>query len=133
MDEDLSIAEVAQRTGLTAHTLRYYERIGLLAPLPRGGNGHRRYGEHHLAWIRLLTRLRATGMPIATVSRYAELVRAGTATTADRKDLLIAHRAQVVVRIAQLQEDLALIDYKIDSYDQISDTTVGASAAGRDE
>ncbi len=132
MDEGLTIAEVAKRTALTAHTLRYYERVGLLAPLPRGGNGYRRYGERDLAWIRLLTRLRATGMPIATMRRYAELARAGSATAADRKELLCAHRAQVADRIAQLQEDLALIDYKIDSYDQITETTVRAAAAGRD-
>lgn len=119
MDDGLSIAEVATRTGLTAHTLRYYERAGLLAAPGRYPNGHRRYTERDLAWLTLLTRLRATGMPIAEVRRYAELARAGTSTSAERRRLLAAHRAGVAAHIVQLEDDLALIDHKIQSYEQI--------------
>ena len=74
---ELTIGEVAERTGLTRHTLRYYERDGLMLGVDRGGSGHRRYSEHDLGWIELITKLRATGMPIREVRRYAELVRAG--------------------------------------------------------
>jgi DNA-binding transcriptional MerR regulator len=120
MDEGLTIAEASARSGLSAHTLRYYERANLLLhPPPRSGNGHRRYTEDDLYWLRLLTRLRATGMPIADVRRYAQLARAGGHTAAERRDLLLAHRAEVTARIEQLHEDLALIDYKIETYDKL--------------
>jgi DNA-binding transcriptional MerR regulator len=119
MDEGFTIAEVAAETGLTAHTLRYYERAGLLEPPRRGGNGHRRYTCQDLGRIRMLTRLRDTGMPIAEVRRYFELVRAGERTASDRRRLLLDHRASVAAHITRLQEDLALIDYKIESYEEI--------------
>ncbi len=118
--EAFTIAEAATRTGLSTHTLRYYERIGALREPPeRAPSGHRRYTERDLSWIALLTRLRATGMPIATMLRYAELARRGTATTAERKALLLAHRAEVASRVEQLHADLAMIDHKIEIYDEI--------------
>ncbi|MEV7803145.1 MerR family transcriptional regulator [Microbispora sp. NPDC088329] len=117
MDEGMTIAQVAQRTGLTAHTLRYYERAGLmLEPPPRGDNGHRRYTERDADWIALLTRLRASGMSIAAMRRYAELARRGQGTYAARKELLEAHRAEVIAKIEQLRSDLETVDYKIDLY-----------------
>src|SRR4051812_41032793 len=82
--EALTIAEAAERTGVSTHTLRYYERIGALRELPRRApSGHRRYTERDVGWIVLLTCLRATGMPIATMLRYAELAREGTASAAE--------------------------------------------------
>jgi DNA-binding transcriptional MerR regulator len=118
--EPLTIAEAAERTGVSTHTLRYYERIGALREPPeRAPSGHRRYTERDLSWIELLTRLRATGMPIATMLRYAELARKGTGTAAERKALLLAHRAEVAARAEQLHQDLELIDYKIKVYDDI--------------
>jgi DNA-binding transcriptional MerR regulator len=118
--EPLTIAEAAERTGVSTHTLRYYERIGALREPPeRAPSGHRRYTERDLSWIELLTRLRATGMPIATMLRYAELARKGTETAAERKALLLAHRAEVAARVEQLHQDLELIDYKIKVYDEI--------------
>ena len=80
----LTIAEAAQETGLTTHTLRYYERDGLmLASVDRSVSGHRRYSERDLTWIEMITRLRSTGMPIRDVRRYAELVVPATATRAN--------------------------------------------------
>ena len=102
--------------GLTAHTLRYYERIGLAAKPPRGPDGRRRYTEMNLDWLRLITRLRATGMSIAEMCRYAELVRDGPSTTAERRQLLQDHRDAVHQRIVELQRDLAVIDTKIETY-----------------
>ncbi|MEZ0070973.1 MerR family transcriptional regulator [Planotetraspora sp. GP83] len=120
MDEGMTIAQVAERTGLTAHTLRYYERTGLLLePPPRGGNGHRRYTDRDADWIRLLSRLRGTGMSIAGLRRYADLARRGEDTYAARKELLEAHRADVVAKIEQLQDDLAHVDYKVEIYDKL--------------
>ena len=120
VNEALTIAEAAERSGVSTHTLRYYERIGALREPPeRAPSGHRRYTERDLSWIELLTRLRSTGMPIATMLRYAELAREGNATAAERKALLLAHRAEVAARVEQLRHDLELIDYKINVYDDI--------------
>ena len=92
----LTIAEAAEQTGLTAHTLRYYERDGLMLASPeRSASGHRRYSEQDLSWIQLITRLRSTGMPIRDVRRYAALVRAGDGNEAERLALLKAHRERV--------------------------------------
>ncbi len=124
--EEFTIAEAAERTGVSTHTLRYYERIGALREPPeRAASGHRRYTERDLSWITLLTRLRATGMPIATMLRYTDLAREGASTAAQRKELLIAHRAEVAARVEQLREDLKLIDYKIDLYEEIERARIG--------
>jgi DNA-binding transcriptional MerR regulator len=114
--EGLGIAQAASKIGLTAHTLRYYERIGLAAKPPRGPDGRRRYTEANLAWLGLITRLRSTGMSIAEMCRYAELVREGPDTTAARRELLQEHRDAVHQRIVELQRDLAVIDAKIENY-----------------
>ena len=114
--DTFTIAEVAERLGLTAHTLRYYERAGLLDPPDRGSNGHRRYTESDLGMLRLLSKLRATGMSIADMRRYADLCRQGPSTFPARRALLITHRAKVVACIEALQDDLKLVDYKIDTY-----------------
>jgi DNA-binding transcriptional MerR regulator len=114
----LSIADAAQATGLTTHTLRYYERDGLmLDPVDRAPSGHRRYTEHDLTWIVMLTRLRSTGMPIREVRAYAELCRAGDGNEVERLALLHAHRDRVLAQLADVQENLEAIEYKIDLYE----------------
>jgi DNA-binding transcriptional MerR regulator len=113
-----SIADAAGRTGLTAHTLRYYERDGLmLAPVERASSGHRRYSERDLRWIELITRLRATGMPIRDVRRYALLVRDGAGNEAERLALLLAHREVVERQLAEVTGHLRAIDHKIAIYE----------------
>jgi DNA-binding transcriptional MerR regulator len=113
----MSIAEAARRTGVSAHTLRYYERAGLVVtPVDRTHGGRRRYRELDLEWITICTRLRATGMPIKGIRRYAELVAAGRGNEAERLDVLESHRDEVLAKIAELQENLTLIDHKIDVY-----------------
>ena len=116
MAESYPIADVVARTGLTAHTLRYYERAGLIEPPPREWNGHRRYTEADLGMITILTKLRATGMPIEGMRRYAALCRQGPGNEAERRALLLAHREQVLSRLDQLQADLAVVDRKIEMY-----------------
>jgi DNA-binding transcriptional MerR regulator len=114
----LTIAEAAARTGLTAHTLRYYERDGLLlGSVDRAVSGHRRYSDRDLTWIEMITRLRATGMPIRDVRRYAALVRAGDGNEAERLDLLMAHRERVEAQLAQVTAHLRAIDHKIGIYE----------------
>ena len=113
----LSIAEAARRTGVSVHTLRYYERAGLVVTaVDRTSGGRRRYHQLDLDWIVICTRLRATGMPIRTIRRYAELVSAGPGNEQERLALLEAHRAEVTARLARTRENLKLIDHKIDVY-----------------
>ena len=114
----LTIAETAARTGLTAHTLRYYERDGLmLSSVDRAVSGHRRYSDRDLAWIEMITRLRSTGMPIRDVRRYADLVRAGDGNEAERLELLKAHRERVEAQLAEVTGHLRAIDHKIGIYE----------------
>jgi DNA-binding transcriptional MerR regulator len=112
-----SIAEAARETGLTPDTLRYYEREGLLLqPVDRASSSHRRYGERDLEWIRLLTRLRGTGMPIRAVREYAALVRAGVGNEPERLALLQEHRAAVLAQLEATRRNLEAIDHKIAIY-----------------
>ena len=113
----LSIAEAARRTGVSAHTLRYYERAGLVVtPVDRTSGGRRRYHQLDLDWTKICTKLRATGMPIKTIRRYAQLVTAGHGNEPERLALMEAHRAEVLAKLAELQQNLELIDHKIDVY-----------------
>lgn len=114
-----TIAEAAESLGLTADTLRYYEKDGLLLrPVPRDGSGHRRYDEADLRWIELVTRLRSTGMPIRDVRRYADLVRAGDGNEEERLALLQAHRDEVRRQLAEVTAHLGAIDHKIALYEE---------------
>jgi DNA-binding transcriptional MerR regulator len=113
----LSIAEAARRTGVSAHTLRYYERAGLvITTVDRTAGGRRRYRQRDLDWITMCTKLRSTGMPIKAIRRYAELVSAGPGNELERLALLEAHRTEVLAKVAEFQENLALIEHKIDVY-----------------
>ncbi|MCG6493486.1 MerR family transcriptional regulator [Kitasatospora sp. A2-31] len=111
-----SISEVAAASGLTVHTLRWYERIGLLDPVDRAASGQRRYCDADLHRLAFLGRLRLTGMPVADMLRYVELAREGERTAEDRRELLVAHREVVRQQIADLHATLAVLDFKIDIY-----------------
>jgi DNA-binding transcriptional MerR regulator len=126
MSSGLTIQETAERTGLSAHTLRYYERIGLVWAVDRDGSGHRRYSEADVGWLRLLTRLRATGMRVRDMLRYAELARQGDGTLLARTELLEEQRARVVARISELQSDLDLLNYKITAYRELATEQIPA-------
>jgi DNA-binding transcriptional MerR regulator len=116
-EELLSISEVAEATGLTAHTLRYYERAGLmLHAVDRASSQHRRYSSADVNWIVFLTRLRSTSMPIARMLEYVELVRRGDETVEARHDLLVLHRISVAAQLETTMQSLAAIDYKITTY-----------------
>ncbi|MEU8886351.1 MerR family transcriptional regulator [Streptomyces sp. NPDC048442] len=111
-----TISEVAQVTGLTAHTLRWYERIGLMPHVDRSHTGQRRFRNRDLDWLALVGKLRLTGMPVADMVRYAELVREGEHTFEARQELLEETRRAVRARIEELRDTLAVLDYKIDVY-----------------
>lgn len=113
--DHMSIAEVAALTGLSAHTLRYYERIGLVE-VPRDGGGRRLYDREAVGRVVFITRLRDSDMPIAAIARYVELVKAGPGTEPERLALLEAHRDDILHRLRDLQAALAVVDYKITTY-----------------
>jgi DNA-binding transcriptional MerR regulator len=117
--DKLTIQEVAQATGLSAHTLRYYERIGLIHPIDREQNTHRRYTSDDVGWIDFLTKLRATGMSIKDMQKYADLQRQGDETLPQRVEMLKALRDKVEAHMDELNEHLKLIYYKIDVYEKI--------------
>lgn len=111
----MKIGELSQKSGFSAHTLRYYEKIGLL---PRAGrsSGQRDYGAETLIWLAFIARLKATNMPLAEMIAYARLRAKGAPTLAARRDLLAAHRKRVKAQVALLQESLAVLDKKISTY-----------------
>ena len=117
--EKLTIQEVARMTGLSAHTLRYYERIGLIHPIDRQQNTRRCYTADDVGWIDFLLKLRATGMSIKDMQRYAELQRQGDKTLPERVEMLKSLRDKVESHIEEMNEHLKLIHYKIDYYSKI--------------
>jgi DNA-binding transcriptional MerR regulator len=121
VEQGFTIEETVRRTGVSAHTLRYYERIGLLAPVGRAASGHRRYGEDDLGAVRFLTLLRQTGMPIRDMRRFVELSRAGDHTIADRVEVLERHRDALAERLNLLTDHLKAIEHKVGVYQALLD------------
>ncbi len=112
------IQHFASLTGLSAHTLRYYEKIGLLRPVHRDGNGHRHFTEADVEWVQFIKRLKDTGMPLRDILSYAELRAAGSSTLATRRALLYAHAQQLEARLARDTAHLQRLQEKIAIYDQ---------------
>ena len=114
----LSIGQVAERTGLSVHALRFYEREGILAdPVRRELNGRRAYSEVDVEWLNLCTMFRASGMPLATIRRYTDLVRQGAGNEEDRLALLREHQQHVTAQIRELTDCLNVIDHKVGVYE----------------
>jgi DNA-binding transcriptional MerR regulator len=114
-EDALTIAEVAERTGVSAHTLRYYERIGLVS-VPRDAAGRRLYTQEEVARVVFITRLRLTEMPIRDIRAYFALVADGPGNEEARLALLERHRDQVKARIGELESALGVIEFKIATY-----------------
>jgi DNA-binding transcriptional MerR regulator len=119
-EQELSIGDVAARTGLSVHALRYYEREGLLLSphVTRGRGGHRRYTPEDVRWVDICLRLRASGMPLAEIRRYAELVREGPGNERERLGLLRAQQQRVEEQLAELSDCLRIISHKVAVYEQ---------------
>ena len=115
----MNIAQFAQACGLSAHTLRYYERIGLLGSVARQPNGHRSFGPRDLEWAEFLHRLRSTGMPIREMLRYAELRAQGDSTLGQRQALLVQHADQLAASLRAQQAHLRVVRQKIAIYDSL--------------
>jgi DNA-binding transcriptional MerR regulator len=120
MERELSIGDVAGRTGLSVHALRFYEREGLLLSphVTRGSGGHRRYTPEDVRWLEICLRLRASGMPLAEIRRYAELVREGPGNEKERLELLRAQQRRVEEQLAELNDCLRIITHKVAVYVQ---------------
>ena len=121
--EKFTIQQVTRATGLSAHTLRYYERIGLIHPIEREQNTRRRYTADDVGWIDFLLKLRAIGMSIKDMQKYAELQRQGDETLPERLAMLKSLRDKVEAHMDELNEHLKLIYYKIDIYEKIVSET----------
>ena len=114
----MTIAEVSRKYDISADTLRYYERIGLIPPVPRTRGGLRDYGEESCGWIQLMKCMRAAGVLIEALVDYVDLFQQGDATLDARKALLVEQRDQLVSRMAEMQASLDLLNQKIDRYEQ---------------
>ena len=117
----LGIAEVAAATGLSQDTLRWYEREGLTPAVARGADGRRRYDAATVRLIELLLRLRRTGMPVAEMKRFVELLAEGAASHGRRMALMEEQRLRVLAAQLQLADDLAAIEAKIAHYATLID------------
>jgi DNA-binding transcriptional MerR regulator len=106
---------------MTAHTLRYYERVGLIQPVGRAINGHRRYSDEDEAWLKFLHCMRDTHMPIREMQRYAGLRERGDDTSIDRRKILEEHRAVITEQIEALEKAHALLTHKIENYRMIEE------------
>jgi len=115
----VNIAEFAKRCGLSAHTLRYYERIGLLGVVARQANGHRSFGPRDIEWVEFLHRLRATGMGIKEMQRYAGLRARGDRTLAERRAMLVQHAEQLAATLRAQQAHLRVVRQKVVVYDAL--------------
>lgn len=116
---EYTIAHVAKRTGLTEHTLRYYDRDGLMPLLKRSSSGSRLYSEEDICWIELICCLKNSGMSLAQIKKFMFLCLQGEKTCEDRKDLLQDHKKEILNQIDNLNNSLRIIDYKLEHYKEI--------------
>ena len=115
----MTIAETSKKYGLTADTLRYYERIGLIPPVPRTKGVVRNYDDASCGWIELVRCMRSAGVQIEALIEYGALCRQGEGTEERRKEILLEQRALLLGRMEKMQRSLDRLDYKIANYDQI--------------
>lgn len=120
-DAGYSIRTMAQRCGMTTHTLRYYERVGLIQSVGRARNGHRRYSDADEAWLQFLHCMRATNMPIREMQRYAALRDRGADFSLERRRILEEHQATIAAQIAALQKAHSLLTQKIANHRKVED------------
>ncbi|MGE1115398.1 MerR family transcriptional regulator [Priestia megaterium] len=119
MENLFSIQQVASMTGLSTHTLRYYEKIGLIKNVQRDQTGYRQYTDFDLAWIQFLIRLRVTGMPMLKMKQFSDLRQEGESTITARKDLLEEHYKDVLGKIEELELNSHRIEEKIAHYKKL--------------
>ena len=114
----MKISEVTKKYGLSADTLRYYERIGLVPPVHRDQNGFRNYQEDDCKWLEFILCMRGAGMPIETLIEYVSLFQLGDKTIKARKLILQDQRDKIKTKLDEFQKILDKLDYKISVYDE---------------
>lgn len=112
----ISIGTLSDLSGISAHTLRFYEKQGILKPVGRAGNGHRRYRQQDLLWLEFVVRLKRTGMPLAQIRQYADLRANGDPTLGARLAMLELHRERLAAHIAELSACAGALEDKIAVY-----------------
>ena len=115
----MKISEVSEKYSLSADTLRYYERVGLIPPVNRTGNGIRDYNELDLRRVEFVKCMRSAGLPVDVLIEYVGLVQQGDHTAEARRTILVEQREQIIDKIEELEKVLGILDYKIEVYDQI--------------
>jgi DNA-binding transcriptional MerR regulator len=121
MKKMLTIQEMSQFTGLSAHTLRYYEKIGLIVSVFRDENGYRLYSKEDIQWVEFLNCLRAIGMPIQQMQKYAALRREGDKTITQRRKMLEDYHNQVQQQILKMKQNLIAVQEKINKYGKMEE------------
>ncbi len=111
-----SIQDVSKKTGLTAHTLRYYEKEGLLSPVGRSQGGFRQYTDEDLEALGLICCLKNTGMSLQEIARFVQLTQAGEHTLRERVEMLTEHRENVIARMAEMQKYLDKVTWKVNFF-----------------
>ncbi|WP_139652916.1 MerR family transcriptional regulator [Raoultibacter phocaeensis] len=124
------IAEVSKTYDISADTLRYYERVGLIPTVNRRANGIRDYDESDLSWVEFIKCMRAAGIQVEALIEYVALYQQGDETNEARKEILVEQRAQLVKRMEDMTATLKRLDYKIDNYDRIMRGDIGESKCG---
>lgn len=114
-----TIKEAVEKTGLTEHTIRYYDREGLLPLLKRTKNGVRKFSDSDIEWLRLICCLKSSGMSIDQIKNFMNLCLQGEKTCEDRKDILVEHKDHIMNQIESLNDSLKTVNYKIDHYKEI--------------
>lgn len=114
----MTIAEVSKKFNLSADTLRYYERIGLIPSVNRNASGIRNYTEEDCNWIQFIKCMRSAGLSIEVLVEYVSMFQQGTSTIKARKELLIEQRSQLAEKIKEMQQTLERLDKKIDGYEE---------------
>jgi len=115
----MTISEVSRKYNITADTIRYYEKEGLIPAVPRDKNGIRDFDENSCGWIEFIKCMRSAGLEIGTLKRYVSLFRQGTATVRERKILLIEQREKLLKKQENIKATLDRLNYKIEKYEEI--------------
>ena len=111
-----SIQEACEKTGLTAHTLRFYEKEGLLTNVGRSAGGFRQYSDEDMEWLGLICCLKNTGMPLQEIARFVQLAHEGDQTLEERVELLKDHRKKLIERMEEMQQYLEKITWKVNFF-----------------
>lgn len=125
MDKKFTIKQVSESTGLSASNIRYYESVGLVGNIGRSNANVRLFCQKDVDWIRFLSRLKDMEMPIAMMKRYAALRAQGDGTIRARMELLAAHKKQMLDKIEQIRDNIALLDHKIELYKEMEQQNNG--------